>query len=100
MRIDIADVRNVVTHLLHPKRQRKFPQQELTRALRKRRVKDLAVLAVRPVPTDENAGADVPIVRRGAVVVDGEEMWPVIVNLQRGYAAMKDDRPRPHIREL
>ena len=50
VRVDVADVGDVVALLLHPEGQRKLPEQKLARALRQRRVDDLAILAVGPVP--------------------------------------------------
>src|SRR5688572_20232968 len=98
MGIDVADVGNVVALLLHPESQRKFPEQKLARTLRERRVEDLAILSVRPVPTDAHARPDVPsTLARGAVVVERKELRPPIVSRPGGVAALKEKVAGPVI---
>ena len=89
VRVEVRDVRHVVAVLLHPKRQRKLPQQELAGALRQRRVEDLPVLAVRPVEADPHTWARVPVVRRRAVVVQRPQVGPAVVRRPRRVRALK-----------
>src|SRR5262249_49738691 len=46
VRIDVADIRQVVTGFLHPEGKRKFPEQELTGTLRQWGVENLAVFSI------------------------------------------------------
>src|SRR5439155_9899974 len=89
VRVDVRDIRYVVALLLHPKRERKFPQQKLARALRERRVETLAIAAIGPIETDRDARPRVPVVWRRAVVVERPEIRPAVVGGPGRIRALK-----------
>ena len=92
MGVHVADIGNVVTCLLHPEGQRELPQQKLARALRQRRIDDLPVFAIGPIPAGADTGAGVPVVgaRRRAVIVQRPGAGPAIVRRPRRIAALKE----------
>src|ERR1043165_8668619 len=79
MCIEIRDVTDVVPSRLEPIRERKFPKEPFTRAGRKRRIEDLAILPVGAVVADVDATTPVPLLV--AVVVKRELARPAIVGL-------------------
>src|SRR4030095_9756869 len=91
VRVHVRDVRDVVAGLLHPEGQGELPEKECTGTLGQRRVEDLPVLAVWPVEADPHTGARVPVVRRGAVVVERPEVGPAVVRRPRSVRALKEE---------
>src|SRR5437588_6269422 len=88
MRIDIADIGDVIAFLLHPVGEREFPEQELARALRQWCVEDLAILAVGPVPAHAHVRSPVPNLL--AVVVKRPLAGPAVVCRPGGIAALEE----------
>ena len=88
MRVEIRDVGDVVAVLLHPVGEREFPEQELARADRKRRVQNLAILAVGPVEARLDVRAPVPHLL--AVVVERILAGPAVVSVPGGVGDLEE----------
>src|SRR6185369_7949924 len=89
VRVVIRDVGHVIAVLLQPECDGEFPEKKFARAGRERRVKNLAVLAVRPVAAHLDAATPIPLLP--AVVVERELRWPAVVSLPGVIAALENE---------
>src|SRR5205807_8462521 len=89
VRVQVADVGDVVTFLLHPEGEREFPEQEFAGPLRQGCIEDLAIFAIGPIPAYAHAGPPVPFFF--AVIVEGPLARPAIVCRPRRVTALEEE---------
>src|SRR4051812_19346986 len=87
MRVEIRDIGDVATFRFHPIGQRKFPEKPFAGTDAQRRVENLTVFAVRPIETDGDIAAPIPLAF--AVIIKRKLVRPTVVGLPSGIRALE-----------